>query len=146
MMPSWVRGDAVPGAAYRLDQAAGVGIVELLTELADVDVDDVGHLRKIVIPNMLGDHRPRQDPAGVAEEIFEKAKLLVRQDKLGLAAPDTAGRRVETDVADLEGGSQRLSWTAGEGAEAGGQFGEGEGLDQVVVGTGVEAVDAVGHG
>ena len=65
---------------------------------------------------------------------------------LRLAAPDPAGCRVEPDVAGLEDGVERLGRAAGEGPQAGRQLGEGERLDQVVVGAGVEPGDAVGHG
>jgi hypothetical protein len=65
---------------------------------------------------------------------------------LGGPAPDSAGRRVESKVADLEhAGPLQLAPTR-ERPETGKQLGEGKRLHEVVVGAGVEARDTIVYG
>jgi hypothetical protein len=85
-----------------LDQLARVGVVQPPPEVADVDVDHVGLVRELVVPAVLGDHRPSEDAAGVAHQVFEDAELLVGEGDLPLGAPDAAAGGVEREVTGVQ--------------------------------------------
>src|SRR5207253_10022288 len=100
--------------------------VDLAAQVADVDVDDVRAVLVGEVPGVLEQVQPREDLARPAHERLEERELLRRQVDLARAAPGTAGRRVEAQVADLEHGRPLELAAAAERAEAGEQLGERE--------------------
>ncbi len=87
--------------------------------------------------------------SGVAQEALEQGELT-RAEIDGVSLYEYPVRRLlEADRAIAEHGlrsGRRHGVTATQRAHPRGQLGEGERLDQVVIGTGVETGDAVGHG
>src|ERR1700736_5077684 len=72
----WRFTQAVSGAAHRLDQARLVVLViELAAQAADMGLDDRGVRVEMKLPDMLQQHRPRDDLPRVAHQIFEQAEL-----------------------------------------------------------------------
>src|SRR3712207_6756589 len=65
-----------------------VRVIELAAEGADMHVDHVRHRQELILPDMLGNHRPGKDAVRVAHQVLQDAELLIRQRKLLLAAPD----------------------------------------------------------
>src|ERR1700729_3802811 len=61
---STIRIQHVARAAYIPDQRRRTLCVDLFPQIADVDVDDVGLKRKVILPDLLQQHRPRDDPSG----------------------------------------------------------------------------------
>ncbi len=59
-----------------MDQLYSVAAVDLLPQVVYVDIDDVGHRIKIVIPDMLDNHSPSQNPPGIMHEVFQEAELF----------------------------------------------------------------------
>src|ERR1700761_439953 len=53
--------------------------VDLLSQIADVDVDDVGLEREVILPDFLQQHGARDDPSWVAQEILEQAEFTWQQ-------------------------------------------------------------------
>ena len=125
-----------------MDQLLLEAVVDFAAEVADVDVDDVGEAVVIHIPDMFDDHGAAEGTALVAHHVFENAEFLGREvDGFG-AAGDFAADAIEREVGDLEALGRGLS-AAQEGADAGEEFDEGEGLDEVIVGALFEAFDAI---
>src|ERR1700730_17881047 len=63
--------DAKPDAANGVDQRISLLAVDLATDAADIDVDDLRRGIEMQIPDMLQQHRTRHDVALVADQIFE---------------------------------------------------------------------------
>src|SRR5581483_9859779 len=130
---------AVPRPPDRLDAVPAEGTVDLLAEVANVDVD---HVRGPVVgevPDVLEDASPGEHLARVAHELLEEGELLGGEEDLLPVPGDQALHRVEGEVAHLEDHRALARVPAGDGPEAGEELGEGEGLGEVVVGAGVEA-------
>src|SRR6516164_914962 len=60
-----------------------LGTVELLPQVADVHVDDVGVRGEAVAEHALQDHGARDDVPAIAQEQRQQRKLLLRQLELG---------------------------------------------------------------
>src|SRR5581483_4350230 len=142
MLPS-VCAQPVADAANRLDRVAAERPVDLLAQVADVDVDDVGAALERDVPGAVEELRPRQRDAGAAHEQLEKGELLRGEVELVAAAPGSMGRGVEAQVADLEDGGTLDRSAPGERPKTRQELLEGERLRQVVVRSRVETADAV---
>ena len=77
---------------------------------------------------------------------FEHGELLGREVELPPVAGDGAAQRVELDPGGAQDAGPGGGLAAGQGADAQHEFGEVEGLGQVVVGAEAEAGDPVGGG
>ena len=135
----------VADAAHRVDQAwlaAGLG---LLAQVADVHVERVRAVAEVVAPDAVEDHRPRQHLPRVAQEQLEQRELGPRQDELLAATGHLAGTGVQLEVGEAERGRLVVgAESAQKRPDARDELLEGERLDEVVVGAGLEACDAVG--
>src|SRR5215210_699327 len=138
-----VRAQAIARAAHGLDRLDAERPVDLLAQVADVDVDDVRAVLVLAIPRVLEQLEAVEDLAGAAHERVEQGELLGRQLDLGLPAPDPPRRGVEPEVARLEHGGAPERAPARERAQPRGQLLEGERLGEVVVGARVEPAHAV---
>ena len=92
----------VADAAHRLDRVAAERPVDLLAQVADVDVDDVRAALERHVPRAFEQLRAGQHAAGPAHEQLEQRELLRREVELVVAAPGAVRGRVEPQVADLE--------------------------------------------
>src|SRR3954452_3817402 len=131
--------EPVAGAADGLDEIA----VELVAQVAHVDLDHVRAVLVGVVPHVLEQLEAGEDLARVAHEGLEQGELAPGQGQLGLAAPHPVAGRVQAQVADLEDGGPGRRGPAHERPDAGQQLVERERLDQVVVGPAVQAADPV---
>src|SRR3954452_6362950 len=93
---------AVAGAAHRLELRDAERTVDLVAQVADVDVDDVRAVLVVVVPGVLEQLVAREHLARVAHEGLQELELLRRQRHLGVAAPHAAGGGIQAKVADLE--------------------------------------------
>src|SRR5262249_60102360 len=80
--------DHIPHAADRADQFAFEWLVDLVAEVAHVNVDDVRRAVKTLVPDVLDDHRPRKRATGVGHQIFKQGVFLSRQFDPLSSAPD----------------------------------------------------------
>src|SRR5512132_3936176 len=85
--PAAVGPQAIASPANRLDRVESEGTVDLLPQVADVDVDDVRAVVVAVVPGVLEQFEPRQDLAGAAHEGLEQRELLRRELDRRVAAP-----------------------------------------------------------
>ena len=79
----------------------------------------------------------------MTQEVFEQRELAAGQGQWRSTDAHLPGGRVESEIAAGQDVRSFRRPAASQGAEAGEQLGEGEGLDQVVVGADVEAPDPV---
>jgi lysylphosphatidylglycerol synthetase-like protein (DUF2156 family) len=71
-----VAAEPVPGAADGLDGVAPERPVDLVAQVADVDVDDVRRAGEGEVPHVLEQVRPAEHDTGVAHELGEEGELL----------------------------------------------------------------------
>src|SRR5690606_37327484 len=134
----------VTRAANGADDVAVAAAVDGLAQPADMDVD--GALVDIdrLAPDIVEQLPAREDAAGVAHHEFEQAEFGRPELYLGCAAVDAMGLAVEDDVADLENRGQHLGLgPPQQGTNPCDEFRRRERLDEIIVGAGSKAPDAV---
>src|SRR5512132_2525975 len=133
----------VAAAADRLDGGPPERPVELVAQVAHVDLDDVGVALELVVPDVLDDLPLGHGLAPAAEQELQQGELAGGQLDLGLAPPGPLGRRVQAQVAGLEHGRPLSGAAPQQGPQPGHQHRVRERLGQVVVGAAVEGLDLV---
>src|SRR3990170_4308356 len=119
-------GDSIAGAADGVDQLCGEGVVDLPSQVADVNIDNVRGVVKVVVPDVLGDHGAGEDLVGVARQVLQERVLFGRKvDALGPARHFT-GDRIKDQVTGAKDGALRGRLPAGQRADSRYQFGGGE--------------------
>src|SRR5581483_1202435 len=144
--PSCTRGvvrQAVADEAHCLDGVAAEGLVDPLSKVADVDLDDVGVSLEAVVPHVLEDLGLGDDVAGLAHQVLEEGELTGGESDLDLAHPAPVGGGVEAQVADVEDRGPFPPAPAQQRPDPGHQHHVGEWFGQEVVGPGVERLDLV---
>ena len=117
--------------------------LELAAQVADEDVDHVGLDVGRVAPHEREQLVAREHLAGVADEHVEQVELAPGEAELAAVAGGDVAARVDDDVArDVRAGALGAV-AAQQRLEPRGQLGDRERLDQVVVGAGLQAGDAV---
>src|SRR5262249_44390876 len=89
--------------------------------------------------------RPRDDFAGAHREILEHHVFTRCERYLLAGTPDPLGRGVDLKIFDLDPWVPGAVWPSCKRSHARQQSFERKGLDEIVVGTDVEALDAVRH-
>ena len=102
----------VPEPADGVDEA-GLDLVDLLAQVADVGLDDAAVAAEVVLPHVVEDLRLRQHPALVGEEEAQQVVLGRRQRHLDAGAPHEV--RV---VVHLEVGAPQHARRVGRGPSA----------------------------
>ena len=95
-------------------------------------------------PDALKEHRARYNATAVAHQDFEQAKFARLQVNHVAAARHLPAYEIDLEVADLEARFLALGVrTAGKCVDAREKLREGERLNQIIVGAGVQAFDAI---
>src|ERR1700693_2512139 len=138
--------DTIPDAADRMNERKGLLTVDLAANAADIDVDDVHVGRGIVmeVPDVLQQHRPRNNLAFVANQIFENPEFAGQQLYFAATTARSPRHEVKFEIADpkhcvLDNGIA----APGKGFDAREQFREGERLDEVIIAAGTQPAHQV---
>src|SRR5258706_11286533 len=116
------------------------GLAQLLEEVADIDGDDVVAVG-LALPDSVDQLLARQDLARMAQEMGQEVELRGGQDDRAVASPRVPARGLEAQIAKPQMVCGR--GTAKKRPNARQQLLVGERLDQVVVGSRIEATHAL---
>src|SRR5215207_2718244 len=114
------------------------GLVDLLPQTPDIDLDDIGIAVEIVGPNPVKDRHLRDHEPGATDEVLEYRELACGTPDFRTAAQTAVPGRVKAQVAHLDRRWNTYGSPAKQGTEMGNEHRKGERLGQVVVGAGVE--------
>ena len=118
-------------------------VAEFFADVGDVDVEEVGGAVVVLVEEVFVEGAAADDFAAVEAEVFEEG-VFARGEVHGFSAErDGACGGRDLDIAEREHRAGLAGAAADECAQAGEEFGEVEGFDEVVVGAEVEAADAV---
>src|SRR4051794_9249198 len=106
--------ELVARAAHRLDRLDPERRVDLLAEVADVDLDHVRVAGEVDAPHVVEDLRLRRHVAVLAHEVLEQRELAGGEAHVGLLAPAATGAGVELERPHTEDGRSRGSAPADE--------------------------------
>src|SRR6478609_4916540 len=135
----------IPGSSHGVDHRLPAS-VDLLAQVGDVELDDVGLAAEVVVPHAVEDLRLGEHALRVAHEVAQQLELRCGQVDLLAAAPDLVAVLVESQVTDDEhgvGGRHGDRRATHERSDAGDDLLEGERLGDVVVAAGGQTRDAV---
>src|SRR3954447_6969887 len=126
--------------AYGPDGRSPERRIHLSTQVADVDLDDVGVPGVPLSPHVVQDLFLGAGSAGVAHEVLEHGELTWRQLDGGLAVTNRAPAWVQDEVPDDDIGRPSGGSPPRQRATAGHENVVGERLAQVVVGPEIQDV------
>src|SRR6476619_3539128 len=141
ILPSALATEHVSRAADRVQEARLAAGLELAPEVRDEHLDRVRRREGVVAPDLLEEPLARHDDPLVAHEVFEQFELALRQLDGPFTAHDLVRVGVQRQVGDDERRAAARRAAAQERAQPREQLLALEGLDEVVVGAGVEALD-----
>src|SRR5687768_17071423 len=81
-----------------LDRVTAERPVDLLAQVADVDIHDVRVALVREVPDVLDEPRPAKDLTGMPHEVVEKPELLRRELDGNIPVSDPLGRRVQGEI------------------------------------------------
>lgn len=94
-MPSSVLAQPVSGTANGFQRGDAEGPVDLVAQVADVDVDDVGAGLVGGVPAAFQQLGAGVDDAGTADQGFQQGEFLVTEPDFGVGTPDSVFARVQ---------------------------------------------------
>ena len=133
----------VPSAANGLDQPISPATVELSTQAADVDLDDIRPRDRVGAPQRGDEVLLRENLTGVTREELEKGELAGRQPNRVTVALDAERRWVDHKITDPDQGGTPFRRTASQRADPRFQLGDRERLGQVVIGPFIQPRHAI---
>jgi hypothetical protein len=130
--------EGVANAADSAEEAVESGVAEFGSDIGEVHVNDVASGIDFCLPEGPEKVCSREDPARLAHEELEHLEFLLGEPEFLAVVGDEFSGRVEFEVSeceDIEAEDAELDGDAGE------EFSEVEGFDEVVVGAEVEEFD-----
>ena len=136
----------VADATYRDHHGIEIEGAKTVPKIFEMDVHHIAGSIVFLLPDFVDDLFAAENLVFVAHEQFQDVELAsAEQDRLSV---DTAFSRyrVEDEGAALEDGTLLFRTPPDEGVDAGNEFSEVEGFDEIVVGTSVQSLDSVFNG
>ena len=126
-----------------MDEGDEAGQVDFFAPISDVDIDDVAGGGGIHGVEVFPDFAAGHELAAFEGEKFEEG-IFARGEGDGFsAAADGAAGGVDFEIEHPHDGIFDVVFSADEGADAGFQFADDEGLADVIISAGIESADAV---
>ena len=141
-----LRPNHVADTAHGVNELGLALEVDLGAEQADERVESVFFDLAVESPDGFDERAARNNFSGAVHQALEEVVLGAGEEDVFARARDFASGGIENEIADLQLELLRDGGAALDGAEAGQEFFEGEGLGEVVVGAGIEAADEVRDG
>src|SRR5271163_625696 len=123
------------------DEPSRAGRVQLATQIADLDVDDVGLRQEFEIPDILKQHRPSHDLTRAAHEILEQLEFPGQKIDRSSRAPYLPLDQIHIQVAGLQARDATVAAPAQKRLDPRGQFADVERFDEIVVAAGLQSID-----
>ena len=120
-----------------------VPVVDLSAQALDVHLDEVRHRIEAVVPDVLGDVGAADDFALPPHKVLEQRVFLRGELNGAPAALDAARARIDGEILDRQDRGRERGPAAEQRADPREQLGKVVRLGQVVVGAGIEALDAL---
>src|SRR5262245_32452408 len=89
-------------AADRMGEFGIEGSSDLAAQSEDMDVDHVGNVVEVIVPDMVGYRRTRENLIRVAHQELEQAVLFAGQSNNPIPTPDFATRGIQGQVGNLK--------------------------------------------
>lgn len=126
-----------------MEQARARGGIEFFAQAGNVDIDDVVHGGGpgAHSPNVASEHFAGDDAAVGEGEVGEEIEFAGGEIEVGAAPVGAAGERIDFEIGDAKHGFGARA--AEESADAGEEFCEREGLDEVIIGAAFEAAESI---
>src|SRR3569832_290376 len=128
-------------AAYVHDQRGRAFCVDLFPQVADVDVDNIGLERKVILPDLLQQHGSRDDPPWMTKEIFEQTKFARQQLYLVAVAMYRLLDQIHLEVADAQFRGAHVVEAAQHRFDTGRKHDQSKQQKQIVVAAGLQPLD-----
>src|SRR5271170_2455647 len=136
--------DHIAGAAHGVQERLRKALVDLGSQSRNVHVDDVGLRIEMVVPDILQQHRPGDNLAGMAHEIFQQAEFARLKLQFLPGAAHLVRKPVELEIGNaVKRFLAAATAPARQHLDACKQFRERVGLRQIVVAARAQAFDAV---
>ncbi len=116
---------------------------ELFAEVRDMNLEEVGEGVFLLVEEVFVELRAGQHGAPMEREIFEERELSRGEVDDFSLVENLSSRGVQRDGIPLESRGGGRCAPADECPDAGQEFVQIEGFDEVIVGTGIEATDAI---
>src|ERR1700733_6069685 len=81
-----------------MDQLDLKGIIHFASQVAHIHVNYVGDALETLVPDVLEDHRAREDATGGGQQVFEQCVLLAGQLDVLAVTPHLARQAVDLQV------------------------------------------------
>jgi hypothetical protein len=145
---SWpgIRLETIAESAYGVNQFYGLAFVNFPAKQPDKGVQSVFLDIFGWTPDGSEDGVARSDFSFPPHEEFEEAKFRRSKMNLPLAAEDTPPDNLQCKIRNAKRVRTQFGVAAVKSADACQQHRKGEWLGEIVVGTGIETLDNVGHG
>src|SRR6516162_3233126 len=131
-------------AANGVNQRIVLTAVDLPTDTADIDIDDVGRRIEMQIPYVLQQHGTRDHLTGISGQVRQQTELSRQQLDFATTSAGDPREQIDLQISDAQ---HRLldhrSAATGERLDARQHFTECERLDQVIVATRTQAAHAI---
>src|SRR6516165_376282 len=131
-------------AANGVNQRIVLTAVDLPTDTADINIDDVGRRIEMQIPYMLQQHGTRDHLTGIPGQVLQQTELSRQQLDFATTSAGAPRQQIDLQIADAQ---QRLfdhrSAATGERLNARQHFTECERLDEIIVAACTQAAHAI---
>src|SRR5260370_32913359 len=138
-----VSADLITNTTDRSNQRMAVAGIHFAPQVVDVHVHYIGHRVVIEFPDLFDDDGAGDGLAFVAHQAFQQGELLRAEIDIVAAPANRTADPVKLKISDLEQRPSGAAAATQNGANACREFGEREGLRDIIIGAGIKAPDTL---